>query len=432
MFNKLYKLNLASSSRVHHAQNLYNKSIFPYFSNLKTKSFNRAFSSNFLRVTPFYSLIKLRFDHFIGKNGSKIFNIYVRTMCSTYSPFTTKNDLSNNCAKILISLPLFWCTLSTQMINKTFTENVEVTLPLYTWGFLDSYFARVERENFGSGPGLYGNILSFNEQSDFYEYVSNLFTNEFVYDCLYGTDFESLVSKHTDESGYTYYYLSDSLERSLESRLKPFNCKVYSYDFLVAVSTFYSDFSSKFYNKVTVSSKMPVRRQSYKAGLHVLRNHKFDHCYIFHKSVSDKFDKEKFFNSTVILSLLFNFEFYCASDSMMSDLRPYGDGSPGNNELYIDYTSIKFEDLFKTLFSASISKRSGNGDNDAAASPENNLDVRFGGVRQFSTIAKQSYANTVKSSYDCGTFHFAVPITSLGYARVDYGNGRIHLIKLLC
>jgi hypothetical protein len=209
LINNRYKTNLALSSRTRCVKSLNLLGTVHRFSNLR-------------RVTPFYSLIELCFDHIDGKVKSTIFNIYIKVCSSVHGPMTNRNDLPNNAAKLLISLPLLWCTLSTQMVNAMFSHCVEVTLPVYTWGLLDRYFIRVERENFGNGPGLYGNIISYNKDITFCSYAKQLFTDEFLYNCLVGTDFNRLVTMNTDESGVVSYTVDTDFRNSLDSMLKAF------------------------------------------------------------------------------------------------------------------------------------------------------------------------------------------------------------------
>lgn len=423
--------NLVLSSHGHRAQHVLGFSVRN--DNIRTfiidNNTHRQFSS-LRRVIPFYSLIKLRFDHIVGKIGASIFNIYVKVCSSIFSPFTTKNDKPINAAKILVSFPLFWFSLSTNMVNKMFSYNVDVTMPVYIWALLDKYFIRVERENFGNGPGLYGSIISYDGTDTFYSFVKQLFTDEFLYLSLTGTDFEDLVTMRIDEYGNKIYYVNKPFRNALDSRLQPFNCEPYSEQFLVAVSSFYSDFSSKFYNKVVVVTRQPSRRINIEAGLHCFKNHNDEHCYVFHKSVDPKFDNSFFFNSFVILCILFRCEYFTASDSYMSDARKYGDGIPGNNEMYIDLTSIKFEDVFKTLLSMSILTHIGQGENRRPVNTSNALEVPFGGQRQFSTIANPMLRNSdVNRRVSVGTVYYSVDVYSFGYSRVDFGNGRVVIVN---
>jgi hypothetical protein len=417
LINNRYKINLALSSRTRCVKSLNLLGTVHCFSNLR-------------RVTPFYSLIELCFDYIDSKVKHTIFNIYIKVCSSVHGPMTNRNDLPNNAAKLLISLPLLWCTLSTQMVNAMFSHCVEVTLPVYTWGLLDRYFIRVERENFGSGPGLYGNIISYNKDITFCSYANQLFTEEFLYNCLVGTDFNRLVTMSTSENGEISYTVDTDFRNSLDSMLKAFTHKVYSYEFLLAVSSFYSNYSSKFYTKLVTISKLPDRRINIEAGIHCLRNHETPECYIFHKSVDPKFDNQFFFNSFVILAKAFGLQYYAATNVLLNDIRQYGDGVPGNNELHIDITSVKLEDVFKTLLSAGVRTTVEFDGKREPITPLRSLEVPFGGIRQFSSVANSRMRNLGSNSHvPVGSIYYYSPVISLGYSRVDFGDGRIILIN---
>jgi hypothetical protein len=400
------------------------------------KSFNFIWTirciSNLRRVTPFYSLVELCFDRIADNIKCNILNSYIKVICSINNPFTTANDLPLNAAKILISFPLFWFTLSTQMVNAMFSHSVEVCLPVCSWGLIDRYFIRVERENFGNGPGLYGNLISYNGTSTFEGYVKQLFTKEFLYNSLAGTDFERLVAKHVSESGSVSYHVDPNLTKALDSRLLTFDNKVYSLEFLLAVSSFYGDFSSKFKVKVVTATKLPDRRINIEAGLHCIRNHDIEDCYIYHKSVDPKFHNQFFFNSFVILAKIFKMTYYAADNSSLNNIRPYGDGIPGNNELFIDLSSVRIEDVFKTLLSASVRTVAQNDGKHQSITPLKSLEVPFGGIRQFSSFANPSLRNLDGNRHvPVGSIYYTNPVISFGYSKVDFGDGRVLMINIV-
>lgn len=405
----------------------FTNSVVQNFNKLTTRTF-----SNLRRVTPFYSLIRLSFSHIVGTLGKKMFNIYTLVFTSVHQPSTNRNDLPINAAKILISFPLFWFTLSTNMVNKINSFNMDVSLPIYTWGLLDKFFVRVERENFGNEPGLHGSIISYEGIESFYEYINKLFTDEFLFECLTGTEFERLVTRHVDEQTNEYRYsVNIDFRNALSSRLRRFDCPVYSEQFLLEVSSFYSNFSSKFYNKMIIITKQPRDRTAFEAGLHVVRNHKFDDCFVYHKSVDGKFDNQFFFNSFVILSKLFNMTyFYLIENSDGStSVSFYGNGETGNNEMYIDLSTIKLEDCLRTLFSAGIRTQQRNEDKRTSVAPQNSLALPFGGVRQYSTIAKSNVRSlTAAEVVPDGSIFYKIPIHSFGYSRVLMPDGSVLVI----
>jgi hypothetical protein len=426
---KINYLNLVKSSRYYAFQNSIT-STNHYFTPGTFRSI-----SGLRRVTPFTSLIKLKFDHIVGKVGQKVINTYILANSSIYGPSTNKNDLPINAARLLISYPLLWVILSTDMVHKLNSYNIDVCLPIYTWGLLDKYFIRVERENFDKEPGLHGSINSYINECSFKEFCESLFTDEFIFGCLTGTEFERLVTAHVDSNSRKYIYSVDNdFRAALASRLKRFDSSVYSEDFMLEVSAFYSSFSSKFRHKVLTVTKSPARRFNYEAGLHVVRNHKLDDCYIYHRSVDGKFDNMFFFNSFVVLSKLFRMEYHSVKydDNNMPIITPYGNFEPGNNEIYIDLSSIQDFDVFVTLLSAGIRTNRDNAGNSEPTTPQNSLALNFTGLRQFSSVANPSDRSLdVRRTVPIGSIYYRSPVISYGYSRVTLPDGNVILVNII-
>lgn len=388
-------------------------------------------SSTYKRVSPFISLIQLSDSHFFGDSGSKTLNTYVRTFSSFLSPFTTRNDLPSNAAKILLSYPLLWVVLSTNMVQAIFAFGIEVTLPIFVWGLLDKFFIVVKRENFGNGPGLFGSIDSAPKSLNFKEYISGLFTPEYIYNSLKGTDFERLVRKEGAGSS-SNFIIDDDLITAVHSRLEPFNCPVYSFEFLSAVSKFYLDLSSKCKIKIINVTKAPRLRESYEAGLHIMRNHSFDKCFIYHSSIDSRFDNDFFFNSFAILASVFEMRYKVVkvNNDGTEFITDYGDGFPGNNDLYIDLTSLQIDDVFKTIFSCSINSKVKFGNELKTVDTSNVLATNFGGQRHYSSHANLSNKKDVDSDVLQGKYYYQYSLLA-PYAKVVFGSGNIRLLKLV-
>jgi hypothetical protein len=315
-------------------------------------------SDTYKRVNAFYSQIKLRFDHIVGDFGATIFNYYIIAYENTFNPSNNRNDSPINAAKILISFPLFYATLSSYFVRAVFKQNLEITLPAFTWGLLDKYFIKVKRENFGNKPGLEGEIISLNNKTTFKAFVDGIFSDEFLLKALEGTNFSHLVhrrEKYNENGNISSYEIivSQELRHNLNTRLRPFDCPLYSYDFMVAVSTFYSDVNSRFTTKCSMVTKQPDRRVNSEVGLHYFRNHSDNKQFIYHQSNDPKLDNEFHFNTICIIFYVFSPIFGSAS-SDFKHVTKYGDLLAGNNEITIDLTSLKFVDVFTTLLSMGV------------------------------------------------------------------------------